>query len=81
MNKMQLEILSKLPKQQFDVEIKLLNSKVTDEDLKPMFPEDWDHGVHWIDFSQDKQTNAEFWDKWQHTQIQIDLALESSMGC
>ena len=78
---MQLEILSKLPKQQFDAVIKLLNPKVTDEDLKPMFPEGWDHGVHWSEFSHDKQTNAEFWDKWQYHQIQIDYQLEKSFGC
>ena len=46
---------------------------------QPIFPEGWSDDKHWPNL--DRETNAEFWDKWQHIQIQIDYELERSMGC
>ena len=74
MNKMQLEILIKLPKRHFDAVIKLLNNKITDEDLKPMFPEGWDHDSKWFI----PQYN---YDLFRKTQIEIDEWNEKLMGC
>jgi hypothetical protein len=78
MNKMQLEILVNLPKRHFDAVIKLLNNKVTDEDLKPMFPQGWNNDSRW---PEEKETNAERWAKWQPHQIRIDYELERMVGC
>jgi len=75
---MQLEILVNLPKRHFDAVIKLLNNKVTDEDLKPMFPEGWNDNSRW---PEEKETNAERWAKWQPHQIRIDYELEHMVGC
>ena len=74
MNKMQLEILIKLPKRHFDAVIKLLNNKITDEDLVPMFPEGWDHDSNWFI----PQYN---YDLFRKTQIEIDEWNEKLMGC
>lgn len=65
MNKEKLEILIKLPKQQFDAIIKLINPKVTDEDLRPMFPEHYYKNANWPEFKYD-------YDSFRKTQIQID---------
>ena len=78
MNKTQLEILVKLPKRHFDAVIKLLNNKVTNEDLRPMFPEGWNDNSHWY---EEKETNAERWERWRPHQIRIDYELEKMMGC
>ena len=78
MNKMQLETLVKLPKRHFDAVIKLLNNKVTNDDLKPMFPENWSHDSKW---PEEKETNAERWERWRPHQIRIDYELEKMMGC
>lgn len=74
MNKMQLEILVKLPKRHFDAVIKLLNNKITDEDLKPMFPEGWDDDSKWPESNYD-------YDSFRHHQIRIDYELEKMFGC
>jgi hypothetical protein len=74
MNKEKLEVLIKLPKQQFDAVIKLINPKVSDEDLKPMFPEDWSNNDKWPKFKYD-------YDSFRHIQIQIDEWNEKLAGC
>ena len=74
MNKMQLEILVNLPKRNFDAIIKLLNNKVTDEDLKPMFPENWNHNSNWPEFKNN-------YDSFRIHQLRIDDDLERMMGC
>jgi len=79
MNKTQLEILIKLPKRHYDAVIKLINPKITDEDLKPMFPDNWSHDSKWPDFN--KESNADFWKRWEPHQLRIDAELERQMGC
>jgi len=74
MNKMQLEILVSLPKRHFDAVIKLLNNKVTDDDLKPMFPENWNHDSTWPEFNNN-------YDSFRYHQLQIDAELERQVGC
>jgi hypothetical protein len=74
MIKEKLEILSKLPKHQFDAVIKLINPKVTNEDLKPMFPEGWADNNNWPEFKYD-------YDSFRTTQIQIDEWNEKLAGC
>lgn len=74
MNKTQLEILVNLPKRHFDAVIKLLNNKVTNEDLKPMFPEGWNNDSHWPEFKNN-------YDSFRIHQIRIDYELEKMMGC
>jgi hypothetical protein len=74
MNKEKLEVLIKLPKQQFDAVIKLINPKVTDSDLEPMFPKDWDDESRWFM----PQYN---YDSFRHIQIQIDEWNEKMAGC
>jgi hypothetical protein len=79
MNKVQLEILIKLPKRHYDAVIKLLNSKVTDKDLNPMFPDNWSHNSKWP--LESEESNAERWVKWEPHQLRIDAELERQMGC
>ena len=74
MNKMQLEILVSLPKRHFDAVIKLLNNKITDEDLKPIFPEGWSHDSKWPEFKYD-------YDSFRVHQLRIDYELEKMVGC
>ena len=74
MNKEKLEVLIKLPKQQFDAVIKLINPKVTDEDLVPMFPANWSDNINWIEFKYN-------YDSFRKTQIEIDEWNEKLMGC
>ena len=74
MNKMQLEILVNLPKRHFDVVIKLLNNKVTNEDLEPMFPDGWSNDIKWPEFKNN-------YDSFRIHQLRIDYELEQMMGC
>lgn len=74
MNKMQLEILVNLPKRHFDAVIKLLNNKVTDEDLKPMFPEGWSNDNKWPEFKNN-------YDSFRIHQLRIDYEIEQMMSC
>lgn len=74
MNKMQLEILVNLPKRHFDAVIKLLNNKVTDEDLKPMFPDGWSNDIKWPEFKNN-------YDSFRVHQLRIDADLERMFGC
>lgn len=74
MNKEKLEVLIKLPKQQFDAVIKLINPKVTDEDLVPMFPANWSDNINWTEFKYN-------YDSFRKTQIEIDEWNEKLMGC
>lgn len=74
MNKTQLEILVNLPKRHFDAVIKLLNNKVTDEDLKPMFPQGWSNDSKWPEFKNN-------YDSFRVHQLRIDDDLERMMGC
>lgn len=74
MNKEKLEVLIKLPKIQFDAVIKLINPKMTDEDLMPMFPEGWDYESRWFM----PQYN---YDSFRKTQIEIDEWNEKLAGC
>jgi hypothetical protein len=71
---MQLEILSKLPKRHFDAVIKLLNNKITNEDLKPMFPDGWNDNSKWPEFKNN-------YDSFRVHQVRIDYELEKMMGC
>lgn len=73
-----LERLISLDKNQYDVTIKQINPKVTDEDLKPMFTKGWDNDSRW---PEDTETNAERWARWQPHQIRIDYELERMVGC
>ena len=75
MNKMQLEILIKLPTRQFNAVIKLLNNKVTDKDLEPMFPKGWDADNKWAEIDRYD------YDSFRQTQIEIDLMYEKMAGC
>ena len=74
MNKVQLEILVSLPRHQYDAVIKLINPVLTDEDLKPMFPQGWNDDSRW---SQPKYN----YDSFRHIQIQIDEWNEKMAGC
>lgn len=73
-----LERLISLDKNQYDVTIKQINPKVTDEDLKPMFPKGWNNDSRW---PEDTETNAERWARWEPHQIRIDYELERMVGC
>lgn len=74
MNKEKLEVLIKLPKQQFDAVIKLINPKVTNEDLTPMFPQGWSDNENWSNINFD-------YDSFRTTQIAIDEWNEKLAGC
>ena len=74
MNKMQLEILVKIPTRQFNSVIKLLNNKVTDKDLEPMFPQGWSNDSKWPEFNYN-------YDSFRHHQLIIDAELERMFGC
>ena len=74
MNKEKLEVLIKLPKIQFDAVIKLINPKMIDSDLEPMFPEGWDDESRWFM----SQYN---YDSFRKTQIEIDEWNEKLAGC
>jgi hypothetical protein len=74
-----LERLISLDKNEYDVTIKTINPKVTDEDLEPMFPIGWNNDSRWPDF--DSETNAERWAKWEPYQLLIDYELERMVGC
>ena len=73
-----LEWLISLDKNEYDVTIKTVNPKVTDEDLKPMFPRGWNSDSRWYESTE---TNAERWAKWQPHQLRIDDELERMVGC
>ena len=74
-----LKTLIQLPIHQYNAIIKLINPKLTNEDLQPMFPEGWDDNNKWP--LESKESNAERWEKWQPHQIRIDAELERQMGC
>jgi hypothetical protein len=44
-----LQVLLKLPDHSFKAVIKLINPKLNDNDLRPMFPEGWDRDECWPD--------------------------------
>lgn len=73
-----LERLISLDKNVFDSEIQTINPNVSSEDLKPMFPKGWDNDSHW---PEDKETNAERWERWRPHQLRIDAELERMVGC
>ena len=73
-----LEWLISLDKNEYDVTIKTVNPKVTDEDLKPMFTKGCNDDSRWYEYTE---TNAERWDRWQPHQIRIDYELERMVGC
>ena len=72
--KERLNILINLPKHQFDAVIKLINPKVSDSDLSPMFPEGWNDNDNWPEFKYD-------YNSFRATQIQIDEWNEKMAGC
>ena len=72
--KTKLEVLIKLPKHHFDAVIKIMNPKVEDKDLKPMFPE------HWSDDCNQPESKYNY-DSFRTTQIQIDEWYEKLAGC
>ena len=63
----------------FRATFEVMNPKLTDEDFKPMFPEGWSDDKNW--FASETETNAQFWEKWQHYQMRIDDELERQAGC
>ena len=74
-----LERLINFDKKTFDVIIKIANPKVTEDDLKPMFPDGWANDSHWP--AEDTETPAERWKRWQPHQLRIDADLERMVGC
>lgn len=72
--KERLTILINLPKPQFNAVIKLINPKVSDSDLSPMFPEGWSDNSNWPEFKYD-------YDSFRSIQIQIDELNEKMAGC
>jgi alpha-glucosidase (family GH31 glycosyl hydrolase) len=46
---------------------------------EPMFPKGWDDDSRWPDF--DKESNADFWARWEPHQMRIDYELETMHGC
>lgn len=74
MIKEKLEILLSLPRNHYNAVIKLINPALTDEDLKPMFPQGWNDDKNW---PQPKYN----YDSFRHTQIQIDEWNEKMAGC
>jgi hypothetical protein len=44
-----LQTLIDLPRHHFDAIIKLINPKLNDNDLRPLFPEGWDRDECWPD--------------------------------
>jgi hypothetical protein len=74
-----LESLVSLDKIQFDSVIKSINPNVSDEDLKPMFPEGWSNNNRWP--LENEESNAERWKRWEPHQLAIDRANEEMFGC
>jgi hypothetical protein len=74
-----LESLLSLDKSQFDSEIKKINPSVNDEDLKPMFPENWSSDNRWP--LEREESNAERWKRWEPHQLAIDRMMEEMVGC
>ena len=74
MYKEKLESLVSLPKNHFDAIIKLINPKVTDSDLAPMFPKGWADDSKWFDTTYN-------YDSFRYIQIQIDEYNETMAGC
>jgi hypothetical protein len=72
--KERLNNLLNLPKHQFDAVIKLINPKLTNEDLKPMFPKEWSADSNWPEFKYD-------YDSFRKIQIEIDDYAERMVGC
>lgn len=69
-----LKTLIQLPIHQYNAIIKLINPKLTNEDLQPMFPEGWDDNNKWPKFTNNYESFRKY-------QIQIDEELERQMGC
>ena len=64
-----LQTLIDLPRHHFDAIIKLINPKLSDNDLRPLFPEGWDKDECW--------TNGNYnYDEFRKYQIVIDQKAE-----
>jgi hypothetical protein len=70
MYKENLQTLISLPKHQFNAVIKLINPKLNDNDLRPMFPGGWDRDECWLSGDYN-------YDAFRMHQIIIDNKLEN----
>ena len=68
-----LKTLITLPRHQFDAIIKLINPKLNDNDLRPMFPEQWNDNTNWPEFKYS-------YDSFRIHQLRIDEQLEKQIS-